>query len=63
MSTAAARVQEQCGLEEGELRCIFAESQSLGRPRLDCRIADAKAGLPEQRHLEVADLRTRAPWG
>ena len=55
-------VQEQCGFEEGELRCIFVESQPLGQSTLHYRIADAKTGPIEQGHLEVADLKKRQPW-
>ena len=56
-------VQEQCGFEEGELRCIFVESQPLGRSTLQYRIADAKSGLREKGTVEVADLRKCHPWG
>jgi hypothetical protein len=56
-------VQEQCGFEEGELRCIFVESQPLGRPGMAYRIADAKSGLREAGEVEVARLRTYHPWG
>ena len=55
-------VQEQCGFEEGELRCIFVESQPMGRSTLHYRIADAKSGLREQGHVEVSDLLKRQPW-
>ena len=55
-------VQEQCGFEEGELRCIFVESQPLGRSTLHYRIADAKTGPLGDGHLEVSDLRARPPW-
>ncbi len=55
-------VQEQCGFEEGELRCIFVESQPLLRPALEYRIADAKRGVLERGELPVAELRTRQPW-
>ena len=56
-------VQEQCGFEEGELRCIFVESEPLGRSTLEYRIADAKSGLRERGHVEVSDLRNCHPWG
>ena len=32
--SSSRAVQEQCGFEEGELRCIFVEAQPLGRPTL-----------------------------
>ena len=56
-------VQEQCGFEEGELRCIFVESEPLGRGTLEYRIADAKSGLRERGELQVSDLRKCHPWG
>jgi hypothetical protein len=55
-------IQAQCGFEEGELRCIFVESQPLGRSTLAYRIADAKTGTIERGHLAVSDLRARQPW-
>ncbi|HEY8075148.1 MAG TPA: DUF3556 domain-containing protein, partial [Labilithrix sp.] len=55
-------VQAQCGFEEGELRCIFVESQPLLRQSLEYRIADAKKGVLERGELPVAELRTRQPW-
>lgn len=55
-------VQAQCGFEEGELRCVFVESQPLLRPFLEWRIADAKLGVIERGALSVAELRTRQPW-
>jgi hypothetical protein len=56
-------VQEQCGFEEGELRCIMIESQPFGRSTLHYRILDAKKGLLEEGHADVRDLRARQPWG
>jgi hypothetical protein len=55
-------VQAQCGFEAGELRCIFVESQPLGRSTLAFRILDAKTGLLEAGTLEVGELRQRQPW-
>lgn len=55
-------VQEQCGFEAGELRCIFVESQPLGRSTLRFRIFDAKTGLMEAGDLDVGELRQRQPW-
>jgi hypothetical protein len=55
-------VQEQCGFEEGELRCIMVESQPMGRPTLHYRILDAKTGLLEEGHVQVKELRERQPW-
>jgi hypothetical protein len=55
-------IQAQCGFDEGELRCIFVESQPLGRSTLAYRIADAKSGTLERGHVAVGDLRARQPW-
>ena len=55
-------VQQQCGFEEGELRCIFVESQPLLRATLEYRIFDARTGLLERGELDVAALRRRQPW-
>ena len=48
---------------EGELRCIFVESEPLGRRALEYRIADAKSGLRERGQVQVSDLRKCHPWG
>jgi hypothetical protein len=55
-------IQEQCGFEEGELRCIFVESQPLGRSTLHYRIADAKSGPRDEGEVDVGELRKRQPW-
>jgi hypothetical protein len=55
-------IQEQCGFEPGELRCIFVESQPLGRATMEYRIHDAKTGLLEQGQLDVRALREGQPW-
>lgn len=55
-------VQTQCGFEEGELRCIFVESQPLGRSTLGYRIHDASTGLIEEGALDARELRSRQPW-
>ncbi|HUJ29364.1 MAG TPA: DUF3556 domain-containing protein [Myxococcales bacterium] len=55
-------VQEQCGFEAGELRCVFVESQPLGGWSLRYRIADAKSGPIEEGEIAVADLLQRPPW-
>jgi hypothetical protein len=55
-------VQAQCGFEEGELRCVFVESQPLFGSKLAYRVVDAKTGLLEAGALDVAELRTRQPW-
>jgi len=55
-------VQEQCGFEEGELRCIFVEAQPLGRSTLNYRIADAQSGVRDEGEVDVRDLLARNPW-
>jgi hypothetical protein len=55
-------VQKQCGFAEGELRCVFVESQPLGRPVLSWTIADAKAGVRETGEVAVRDLEKLQPW-
>ncbi len=55
-------VQEQCGFEDGELRCIAVESQPLGRRTLHYRVLDAKAGVLATGNVDVAALRRRQPW-
>jgi hypothetical protein len=55
-------VQEQCGFEEGELRCIFVEGQPLGGSTLAYRIHDAKTGLLEKGELDARAMCERQPW-
>jgi uncharacterized membrane protein YphA (DoxX/SURF4 family) len=55
-------VQAQCSFEEGELRCVMVEAEPLGRGTLHYRILDAKAGLLEEGHAKVGELRDRQPW-
>ncbi|MEX2111599.1 MAG: DUF3556 domain-containing protein, partial [Pirellulales bacterium] len=55
-------VQEQCHFDEGELRCIFVESQPLGRRTMQYRIVDANRGLLENGELDVHALLIRQPW-
>jgi hypothetical protein len=57
-----AAVQQQCGFEEGELRCIFVESQPLFRGTLAWRIVDAKTGQREAGTMDIRDLVRRQPW-
>ena len=56
-------IQAQSGFEPGELRCIFVESQPLGRSSQRWRIADAATGLIAAGELTTAELRERQPWG
>ncbi len=55
-------VQRQCLFEEGELRCIFVESQPMGRPSLSWTIADAATGVRETGKIKVRDLLDLQPW-
>jgi hypothetical protein len=55
-------LQEVCGFAPGELRCIFVESQPLGRSTMAYRIHDACTGLIEAGELDVRELRRRQPW-
>lgn len=57
-----AAIQGQCEFEEGELRCIFVESQPLGRGGLAYRIHDAKSGLREEGEVDVRELRSLPVW-
>lgn len=55
-------VQSQCGFEEGELRCIFVESQPMGQQTMAYAIADAATGIRETGTVNVRDLRELQPW-
>ena len=55
-------IQRQCGFAPGELRCIFVESQPLGRSTMEYRIVDAASGQIAAGTLEIAELRSRQPW-
>jgi hypothetical protein len=57
-----AAIQAQCGFEEGELRCIFVESQPLGGSTLSYRVVDAASGQRAAGELPVEELRSRQPW-
>ena len=55
-------VQAQCGFEEGELRCIFVESQPFFGKCMTYRLVDAKRGEIERGETEVSALRELQPW-
>ncbi len=55
-------VQAQCQFAPGELRCIFVESQPVGRPRLRYRVADACTGPIAVGDVSISELRQRQPW-
>jgi hypothetical protein len=55
-------VQEQCGFEAGELRCLMVEAQPFGRGTQAWRIFDAKTGVLEAGEISVAEMLDRQPW-
>lgn len=55
-------VQRQCGFAEGELRCIFVESQPLGGSSLSWTIADAATGVRETGEIQVRDIEALQPF-
>jgi hypothetical protein len=55
-------VQRQCGYAEGELRCIFVESQPMGQRGLAFRIADAATGVLSTGTIDVRELLKLQPW-
>ncbi|MFB6226807.1 MAG: DUF3556 domain-containing protein, partial [bacterium] len=55
-------LQEECNFEEGELRCIFVESQPLLKQSLHWRIADAKSGQLDEGEAQIQDLLELQPW-
>jgi hypothetical protein len=55
-------VQRQCGFDEGELRCIFVESQPVFGRSLAWRVVDAKSGLRERGEVAVEELRAHQAW-
>ena len=57
-----ARVQAQCGFEEGELRVICVEAQPILGSTLHWRIVDACRGALAEGHAELSDLARRKPW-
>lgn len=57
-----AAVQEQCGFEDGELRCVFVEAQPFLRSTLAWRVVDARRGRLAGGEAEVSELLSRQPW-
>lgn len=55
-------VQRACNFAEGELRCLFVESQPLLGDSLAWRALDAASGELARGAASVADLRRRQPW-
>ena len=57
-----AAVQEQCRFSEGDVRCIFVESQAFGRAHLDFQVVDAASGVLETGQIVVKELLALQPW-
>ncbi|MBL8920343.1 MAG: DUF3556 domain-containing protein [Myxococcaceae bacterium] len=57
-----ASLQRQCGFEEGEVRCVFLESQPLHVQAIAWRLADARTGVLERGSTRIAELRAQAVW-
>lgn len=55
-------IQSQCDFKPEELRCIFVESQPLGKSTLAYRIFDASTGLIDAGDVDVRQLKTMQPW-
>jgi hypothetical protein len=57
-----AAIQAQCQFAPGDLRCVFVESQPMGRPTMSYRIVDAATGLQEKGTMSVKDMLEWHPW-
>jgi hypothetical protein len=57
-----AAIQERCAFAEGELRCVFIESQPLFGTKLAWRIIDAATGALARGEVDVRDLEKLQPW-
>lgn len=55
-------VQKECQYAEGELRCIFVESQPIHRPYFAWTIVDAATGIIERGETSVKSLLRLQPW-
>lgn len=55
-------IQKRCNYESGELRCIFVESQPMGRPHLDWRIVDAQDGQLDAGRISIDELMELQPY-
>ncbi|MDP1920761.1 MAG: DUF3556 domain-containing protein [Myxococcales bacterium] len=55
-------LQRQCGFEEGEVRCVFVESQPIHVQTLAWRIVDAKTGRLAQGTTRIEALRAHQAW-
>jgi len=57
-----ASLQRQCGFDEGEVRCVFIESQPIHVQALAWRVVDAKKGQLEAGSLAIEQLRKHQAW-
>ncbi|CAG7246620.1 DUF3556 domain-containing protein [Mycobacterium avium subsp. paratuberculosis] len=57
-----AAVQRRCNFDEGEVRVIILEAQPIQRQTQAYRIVDARTGLIEAGHVDVASMLSRQPW-
>lgn len=55
-------IQKRCQYAPSELRCIFVESQPMGRPHLDWRIVDAAEGELDAGRIQIKELRKLQPY-
>jgi hypothetical protein len=55
-------VQRECGFAEGELRCIFVESQPIFSDRAQWEIRDAARGRLAAGEVSVRRLAELLPW-
>lgn len=55
-------LQTQCGFEEGELRCIFLESQPLLGTTQAYRLYDARTGSLGTGEFPVEEMKALQPW-
>lgn len=55
-------VQSRCQFAEGDLRCIFIESQPLMGATMRYAIHDAASGLQSEGAVSVAQLQEEQPW-
>jgi hypothetical protein len=60
--TLLEAVQRRCGFEEGELRCVFFESQPMLGAEMEYVVADAKTGAFGRGTITIDDLESRQPW-
>ena len=57
-----ARIQEQVGFDDGELRVICVEAQPILGSTLHWRIVDAKRGVLAEGRAALSELAHRKPW-